>query len=48
MQTTTKAVRASPNPDKQPCAATFKTSLREWQARWKAQRAAQSRVCSNG
>ena len=43
MQATKKRVCKSLNPAKPPAAATFKNSLREWQARWKAQRAAEGR-----
>jgi hypothetical protein len=41
MQTTSKSVRTAVNQDRQPPVSTFKTSLRDWQAKWKAQRAAQ-------
>jgi len=34
----------SVNEDEQPPVATFKTSLRNWQARWKAQRTTQAPI----
>jgi hypothetical protein len=43
MQGTRKRVCKATNLNKPLVATTFKNSLREWQARWKAQRAAESR-----
>jgi hypothetical protein len=46
MQATSKPVRIAVNSNPQASAATFKTSLHAWQARWKARRAAEGRVKS--
>jgi hypothetical protein len=44
MKTPRKPVSPSVDEDQRPPVATFKTSLREWHARYKARRAAQAPV----
>jgi hypothetical protein len=44
MQATRRRVCKPSNPNKPATPATFKNSLREWQARWKAERAAEGRA----
>ena len=45
MHATTRPPSSSPPDEKQEPIATFKTSLRTWQARYKARLAAQTLVC---
>jgi hypothetical protein len=42
MQAASRPVARSVHEDQKPPAATFKTSLRDWQARYKAERAARA------